>query len=239
MTLTALRDRICFYVQRPAADFVTNGTDILLAELNQARVSLEKRHNFKHLHDSGLVQLSASGVDLSNLTTLSGRRYKAPRQMWVVSPDGEIPVSYITKEMLHRRRLGKTRRQGIIDAIRYPGDVGAFNYLDNDVYSRLYLDGNKLYCDFIEQNTISLRIDCHTWNNNWSNYNANDWFCNNAQDFLNWSVIARINHFTQTFPDMRQEGTVSLRSVEKMIDSSIAELLTNENYDGISGLILP
>lgn len=239
MSLASLRDRICFYVQRTDSSFVTNGTDILLAELNAARVSLERRHNFKHLHDTGLVTVTSSGVDLAEMSTTSGRSYKSPRQMWVVATEGEIPVGYITKEMLHRRRLSKVRRTGMIDAIRYPGDAGTFNYLDNDAYSRLYLDGTKLFCDFIEQTSIQIRVDCHTWSPAWADYDEEDWFVDNATDYLNWATILRLNHFTQTFPDFRQEGTVSIGSLNKMLGDATAELITNSNYDGLSGLILP
>ena len=233
MSLAKVRKQISFYLQRPVTDFVVDGEDVLLSELNEARRDLEKLHNFRSLFDQGTFALTSSGFDLRTLTTTSSRKFKSIRSI----EHANLPIVWLSEGAERNRQLKRLRRRGMTSSLHHPGDVGN-SFSDSDLLPRLVVDGFKVLLRPTGE-LDQVLVKCHTWAPAWSNYDdSSSFFATECVDYLKWATILRLNKFTQTFTDMRQEGTISERAIEKMVASSIELLKSSDNYDGAAGRII-
>jgi len=239
MSLSKIKKQVCFYLQRPASELTFDSEDMLLIELNESRKDIEKLHNFRHLRATGQCEVtSAAGFDLRQLVTDNDKRFKSLRELWLVTAGvGRFPIIWKTTKAHFNRAAKFQRRISSYDTTyRYPGDAGQ-QTLYNNLVSNVIVDGFFLRISSFTEN-VTFEVTCHTWEADWEDYDDNSsFFAVEAQDYLKWATIAKLNNFTQTFPDMRQEGTVSKNSIDKSLNAALELLRASDNYDGLSGYI--
>ena len=239
MSLASIKKQICFYLQKPASELIYDGEDMILVELNTVRKDLEKLHNFRHLHAIGQCTVTSSaGFDLRQLETDNSKRFKSIREIWLVIPGGGLfPVLWKTSRAHFNRASKFQRRLSALDAPqRYPGDAGQQTLYSN-LSSSVVVDGFFLKIVSFSE-AVSFEVKCHTWEDEWGDYTDDEsFFVTDGADYLKWAAVLKLNNTTQTFPDMRQEGTVSKNSPERMKQDAVELLKMSDNYDGFAGYI--
>lgn len=121
MTLATLKNLIAAYLSlrtvtggtvMTPADFIQNGVDTLLLEINSAHFQVQKEHDFEYANATASLSVASTGSSLA-LATISGALANIKRVKDVLLPIGgseAIPIEFMTNQNAkdrRRRQIGR------------------------------------------------------------------------------------------------------------------------------------
>lgn len=240
MTLTELRNTCAAYHQKRVNDLTKNTVDLFLLAANNARKNAEKLHSFEwnrctaSLDIDGVTGGALADAILDPVDTF--QKIKEVVNISVLRNNVYIPVEFTRSdiEIEHERsELQLDNRYWF--ANRYPSD-SQFDLMwaERTIAQRaqsLFIFPRVTVAT--PPNPIPVSMECYGYLNNYTtdNYVDNeptDWFLDQGDNYLQWSIIDDLNYIFQTFVP-RQEGNV-IPSPKDKRDEAWRDLLLWDGY---------
>lgn len=191
------------------ADFVMNGTDLLLIALNNARRIFEKIWDFKYCETEALLTISASpsGGVLSAATDLSSVAILVKRVQDVLLPIavGYVPVEFTQSDNYLSRLRAQVGRQ-IYSATATPEEVGI-----SETNALATLQGQTIFLtpESMFSFPVSARLSIVRFMPDYTADGDHDFFVDIAPEALKWYAVVELNRLVKQFSVMPSEGDVT------------------------------
>lgn len=229
MNIGQLKSVIAAYLQNSVAYFNVNSEDLLLRELNEARRSAEKAHDFAHNHvvfeltvdaDEGTLVDEAEIVDPE--AWQEGATVKSVETIYSVSSDGSgmTPIYHVSKkntaiwmkERNYRHRMTSRR-------LRYPADSDL--PVSNPAFT-VSFNGRRIELQPAQDEDMVLRFDGQLWMPEYSADEDSDWMTIYGADYLKYYCICALNLYTQTFVASAESAGPPVRDRDRALAELIA-----------------
>ena len=218
--------------------FNAGGVDLGLVAANNAKKRAERLHDWNA--ERTTVELDLVGT--ANLSDAVGYGsevkvpIKSPYQFYIETTRGTdtvlTPVRHNDVKRAARRDVEyRDKPYNIYTWQRYPGDAYTENFRSE---VKILMQGNQISLTPPTNEATKIVIDAYQWLPEYTGPNDEDWFTENGQTYLQWAIIAELNHLTQTFVD-RQEGSIGSRAVEQARDGDLQDLIMQDDYQNEVG----
>lgn len=240
MTLAELKAVCAAYHEKEPRELDKNDVDLFVIAANNIRKNAEKLHTFEWNSCTAMLSVDgAMGGQLADAVISPADVFKGIKEVKSVSilrNNVYIPVDFTRVDIeVERERSQLELNDPFWFEDRYPSDA-QFNLRTSDqvVVQR----GQGLYLfPRVEiataPNPITLALECYGFLNDYTIAMldapaAPDWFCEHADNYLQWAIIDDLNYLFQTFVP-RQEGNV-IPSPKDKRDEAWRDLLVWDAY---------
>lgn len=232
MSLEPIRDGIELYINRALTDFTKNSTDLVTVALNHARKRAERAHDFTCTRVEAKIVLDAYSGALMSDATLTDDEETAVDLRSIkgafYSGDGlwRRPMQYKLKDTLVQTIQDSDDAVLYNDDVRYPGD-----WQPNCGLYTLVKSGLRLYVypgARVAGTDVTVYLDAYKWMEPYEDEDSEDWFSENASEYLMWQAIVELNHLAKEFVP-RQQG--NLTPPQDRANEALATLIATDVGD--------
>jgi len=206
MNIGTIKKHVAAYLRKPLAEFVFDGVDLMLAELNAARNALELLNDFQAQKIVAYLTVAPDGTDISEARdeTDTVVRLKDWTTFYLVEAGGGLsPIRHHTRkhqstwameqlEFRHFRTLGDV-------TLRYPSTIEEAKLLGLGKRTEVFLHGTKVELVPRSNSDTEIAIDGVKWMDEYTDDADTDWMTEAAPEYLKWAAVCALNYESLRF----------------------------------------
>lgn len=243
-SLASIKIACASYLRRDPIEFISNGIDLFLLAVNNARKQAEASHDFEYSRIVATLAVVPGGASLKNVSFVEGEATASIKSVTGIRRLGTngffYPLDFTRWGIAQERdRSALELRDDYWTILRYPSDADVLNFYGTN--TSVVQRGRKLflYPGFSGQDpqSITLYIDGYGWLNPYGSVEdvtePEDFIVENGLAYLQWATICELNKMFATFVP-RQEGNLSEPTKER--DEALKQLVLWDDYLEVEGL---